>query len=176
MFIETERLVLRQWRSTDYEPFALINADFRVMEYFPKLLTLEETMVCIERIVKHINDHGFGLFACELKSTGKFLGFVGLSIPTFEAPFTPCVEIGWRLAYQYWGNGYATEAAKAVLKFGFETVRLNEILSWTVPKNMKSRKIMEKIGMKQDETAGFNHPRIALDNPLSFHILYRISK
>lgn len=176
VIIETERLILRRWREEDLEPFSLMNSDVRVMEYFPKLLSQEETKAFIERISRHMDNHRYGLFACELKETGKFIGYVGLAIPNIETEFTPCVEIGWRLAFDYWGNGYATEGAKAVLKFGFEEVGLNEILSWTVPANMRSRRIMEKIGMKQDATGSFRHPKLAEDHPLSMHVLYRILK
>lgn len=172
--IETERLILRKWKEEDLEPFSRMNTDVRVMEYYPKLLTFEETKAFIERISRHIEDHGYGLFACELKDTGEFIGYVGLSIPIIETEFTPCVEIGWRLAFHYWGKGYATEAARAVLKFGFEKTELREILSWTVPANVRSRRIMEKIGMIQDEAGGFMHPRMPEDHPLSWHVLYRM--
>lgn len=174
--IQTERLILRKWKESDLDPFSRMNADARVMEYFPKLLTLEETKAFIDRITRHIDDHGYGLFACELKETREFMGYVGLAIPNIETEFTPCVEIGWRLAFDYCGKGYATEAAIAVLKFGFEELGLNEVLSWTVPANVRSRRIMEKIGMTQDEAGSFNHPRISEDNPLSRHVLYRILK
>lgn len=176
VIIETDRLILRKWREEDLDPFSLINADARVMEYFPYRLTREEIQAFIERSNKQIDDHGYGLFACELKDAGIFLGCVGLAIPTFEADFTPCVDIGWRLAFDYWGRGYATQAAKAVLKFGFEAVGLNEILSWTVPENIRSRNVMERIGMKQDKASSFYHPRLPEGHPLSLHLLYRISK
>lgn len=130
----------------------------------------------VERFSNHIKEHGFGPFACILKETGKCIGWVGLYKPTFEAHFTPCVEIGWRLASQYWGKGYATEAAQAVLELAFTTWNLPEIVSFTVPANVRSRRVMEKLGMKHDPADDFDHPKLSTDHTLSRHVLYKLSK
>ena len=124
--IETERLILREWQEADLESFARINQDPKVVEFLPAPLSLEETCSWINRIKHHFVEHGFGLWAVTLKCSGELIGFVGLNIPAFEAHFTPCVEIGWRLASSHWGKGYATEAAKAALKIGFDEVGLDE--------------------------------------------------
>lgn len=173
--LETERLILRKWKPGDLGPFSRINADERIMEYMLNPLTEEETKAYMDRISKHIDDNGYGQFACEVKNNGEFIGYVGLSIPRFEMDFTPCVEIGWRLASEEWGKGYATEAASAVIKFGFEQISLREILSFIVPGNMRSRRVAEKIGMKFDEKDNFKHPFVPEGHPLSWHFLYRIS-
>ena len=172
--IKTERLILREWKSEDLAPFALVNQDSKVMEYFLSPLTVVETAAMIERICEHFMKHGFGLFACTLKETSEFIGFVGLSVPAFETDFTPCVEIGWRLSSRAWGSGYATEAALAVLKFGFEECKLQEILSWTVPANARSRNVMEKIGLTQG--GSFDHPKVPEGHPFKSHVLYRMTK
>jgi RimJ/RimL family protein N-acetyltransferase len=172
--IETERLLLREWTNSDLDTFSRINQDSKVLEFLPAPLSVEETAAWIDRIKKHFSLHGFGLWAAELKSTGEFVGYVGLSVPAFDAPFTPCVEIGWRLASKYWGKGYATEAAKEVLKVGFGKFSLEEILSFTVPANKRSIRVMEKIGMVRDWGGDFAHPKLAKDHPLSMHVLLRI--
>ncbi len=174
--IETERLILRIWKQDDLESFAQLNSDPNVMEYMPKCLNKAETETFHSRIQAHIQRHGFGLFACELKETNKFIGYVGLNIPSFEAHFTPCVEIGWRLSFDYWGKGYATEAARAVLSFAFENLALDEVVSFTVPNNLRSRKVMEKIGMKRDSKDDFHHPLLSKSDPLSLHVLYKLKK
>jgi RimJ/RimL family protein N-acetyltransferase len=146
------------------------------MEHMWKPLTESETADFIERAQAHFKEHGFGLFACVRKDTSELIGFVGLNIPPWEAPFTPCVEIGWRLAYDAWDQGYATEAARAVLKAGFERFGLKEIVSFTVPKNKRSIRVMERLGMVRDLKGDFHHPRVPLDHPLSLHVLYRMTK
>jgi RimJ/RimL family protein N-acetyltransferase len=172
--IETERLILREWQDRDLDVFSRINQDPKVLEFLPAPLNLEETAAWIDRIKKHFSLHGFGLWAAELKSTGKLIGYVGLSIPSFEAHFTPCVEIGWRLGSEHWGYGYATEAAKAVLKVGFDKFGLDEIVSFTVPTNERSIHVMEKIGMKRDFGGDFSHPKLPKDHLLSAHVLFKI--
>ena len=172
--IQTERLQLRGWRSADVEPFAALNADPQVMQYFPKTLSHRESESFISRVNTHFDQHGFGLWAVEVRDVAPFIGFVGLAIPRFEAHFTPCVEIGWRLAAQYWNRAYATEAARAVLKFAFDTLRLQEVVALTVPANIASRRVMEKIGMKRDPADDFDHPLLAPGHSLSRHVLYRI--
>ncbi len=174
--IETKRLLLREWLPRDLAPFTAINQDLEVMEYLFKPLTESETSAMIEKMQKHFEKYGFGLFACVVKETSELIGFVGLNTPTFTAHFTPCVEIGWRLASSAWGKGYATEAAHAVLKAAFEKYNLKEVVSFTVPMNQRSRRVMEKIGMTYNPKDDFCRPEIPLDSPLSYHVLYRITK
>jgi RimJ/RimL family protein N-acetyltransferase len=173
--IVTARLILRRWRDTDREPFHALNADPRVMEFFPATLTAAETNEGIVRIEQHFEQHGFGLYAAELIETGKFVGFIGLNIPGFQAPFMPAVEIGWRLGYSYWGRGLATEGASAVTQHAFETLGLPELVSFTAAANMRSRRVMEKIGMARDAAADFDHPSLPAGHPLRPHVLYRLS-
>lgn len=172
--ILTPRLKLREWQAEDKETFFQINSDPKVMEFMPKILSREESDNFIERIKLHFKEHDFGLFAVELITSNKFMGFVGLSIPQFQADFTPCVEIGWRLGTEYWGKGYATEGAKAVLNYGFQELKLSEIVSFTVPKNVRSRKVMERVGMRWVDE--FYHPLLPSGHPLSKHILYKITR
>ena len=176
IILETERLILREWQDADLPAFAAMNQDSKVMEFFPALLTPEESASFVERQRLHFKAHGFCSFAVELKATGEFIGFVGLLIPTFTAHFTPCVEIGWRIASQHWNQGYATEAAKAVLQAAFEKYDLKEVVSFTAEINKPSMRIMEKIGMIHDPLDDFDHPRLAKDHPLSRHVLYRFIK
>ena len=172
--IRTERLLLRRWRDSDFAPFAEMNADPRVMEYFPALLSREESDASIRRFNDHFDLHGFGLWAVEVPGQVSFIGFVGLRRIPWEAPFTPAVEVGWRLAAQYWGNGYATEAAKKVLDIGFQCLDLKEIVSFTVPANRRSRRVMERIGMLHCPEESFEHPMLPAGHPLSLHVLYRL--
>ena len=174
--VETERLVLREFLERDRAPFAALNADARVMEHFPSALTREESDELVDRIGQRWAEDGLGLWAVERRDDGAFLGFTGLAPPRFEAVFTPCVEVGWRLAAEAWGHGYATEAARAALAFGFEVRGLDEILSWTVPANLRSRAVMERIGMTHDPADDFDHPNIAVGSPLRRHVLYRLSR
>jgi RimJ/RimL family protein N-acetyltransferase len=174
--LRTERLYLRPWRPGDREPFARLNADPRVLEYFPSLMTREESDAFVDRVDAHFAEHGFGLWAVEVPGVAEFIGFVGLWHPAYEAHFTPCVEIGWRLAYDHWGRGYAPEAARASLGFGFETVGLDEIVSLTAPANLRSRRVMEKIGMTRNEADDFDHPRVADGHALKRHVLYRLKR
>src|SRR5690606_25323375 len=127
---ETDRLLLRQWRESDKEPFYALNSDPRVMEYFPALLSKVKSDSVVDRAKSLIMERGWGFWAAELKETGAFIGFVGLHVPTDDLPFSPCVEIGWRLAHEHWGKGYATEAALAALNVGFHQLLLNEIVSF----------------------------------------------
>jgi ribosomal-protein-alanine N-acetyltransferase len=173
--IQTERLRLRRWLPDDRKPFAELNADPRVMEHFPAPLTRAESNAMVQRIESHFEQHGFGLWALELPGTAAFAGFVGLMIPRFDAHFTPCVEIGWRLAFEHWGQGYAPEAARAVLRFAFEQAALLEVVSFTATGNARSRRVMEKIGMKHDPHADFDHPALPVGHALQRHVLYRIA-
>jgi ribosomal-protein-alanine N-acetyltransferase len=173
--LETDRLILRRWRESDREPFRALNADLRVMEFFPALLTATETDQAIVRVEKHFEQHGFGLYAAEVRETGAFIGYVGLSIPGFDAPFMPAVEIGWRLAFQSWGRGFATEGARAVVGHAFNTLRLPSVVSFTVPANLRSRRVMEKLGMTRDANEDFDHPNLPAGHPLRRHVLYRLN-
>ena len=172
--LRTDRLYLRRWRGTDRQPFAALNADPRVMEHFPTPLSCEESDALATRIESHFEQHGLGLWAVEITGTAPFAGFIGLSIPRLEAYFTPCVEIGWRLASEYWGCGYAIEGALAVLAFGFEQLRLAEIVSFTVPGNWRSRRVMERLGMTRNPADDFDHPTLPEGHPLRRHVLYRL--
>jgi len=133
--LTTPRLRLRRWRESDLDAFAALNSDPRVMEHFPLLLSREESDALAQRIRVHFEQHGYGAWAVEVPGAAPFIGFTGLTIPAFEAPFTPCVEVGWRLAWPFWGKGYASEAATAALRFAFEELRLAQVVSFTVPAN-----------------------------------------
>jgi RimJ/RimL family protein N-acetyltransferase len=172
IFVETPRLILRSWLPSDYEPYIAMNQDPEVMEFFPSLLTAEQSTEHIQSFIEKITGYGYGFFAAERKDNGQFIGFTGLSRPGFEAAFTPCVEIGWRLSRENWGRGFATEAAKACLKFGFEDLGLDKIYSFTSVHNKRSEHVMEKIGMKK---AGyFDHPRVPEGYFLRKHVLYNV--
>ena len=175
MTLTTERLILRQWRAADREPFAALNADPRVMEFFPACLDRAESDASADRIEAHFARHGFGLWAVELPAVAPFIGFIGLSVPRFQAHFTPCVEIGWRLAHPYWGKGYASEGGKCVLAHAFDQLQLNEIVSFTAQVNFRSRAVMERIGMRRDQSGDFDHPALPDGHRLRPHVLYRVS-
>src|SRR3954465_11830138 len=160
--VETPRLILRPWRDSDREPFARMNADPRVMEFFPACLSREESDAIIDR--------NPSLLAAGLRETGEFIGFIGLAVPTFEAHFTPCVEIGWRIAAENWGRGLATEGAREVLSHA-----RGEIVSFTTERNLRSRRVMEKLGMTHDPADDFDHPRLPEGHPQRRHVLYRFS-
>jgi RimJ/RimL family protein N-acetyltransferase len=174
--LRTERLYLRGWAPADRVPFAALNSDRRVMAHFPAVLIREQSDALAARIESGFERDGFGLWAVEAPSVAPFIGFVGLSIPDFEAHFTPCVEIGWRLAVPYWNGGYATEAARAVLRFAFETLQLREVVSFTVRGNLASRRVMKKIGMVHNEADDFDHPSRPEGDRLRRHVLYRIAR
>ena len=174
--LQTERLILRDWRDEDLEPFAALNADPAVMEWFPAVLSRAESDAAAERIRAELAERGFGLGAVEAPGVAPFLGFAGLSVPRFEAHFAPCVEIGWRLARAHWGRGYAAEAARAALAFGLERLALPEIVSFTAVGNAKSRRVMEKLGMTHDAAGDFDHPSLPPSHRLRRHVLYRIRR
>jgi RimJ/RimL family protein N-acetyltransferase len=173
--LSTQRLRLRLWRDDDLPLFAALNASPEVMEFFPKTLDRAESDAVADRIQGHFARHGFGYWAVEVPGVADFIGFVGLAVPTFEAHFTPCVEIGWRLAQKHWGQGYATEAARASLNFGFENLGLSEIVSFTATANARSRAVMERIGMTHSPADDFDHPMLPENHPLRRHVLYRLS-
>lgn len=172
--IKTKRLILRPWKKEDLEPFAKLNADPRVMECFPGLKTREESDAMVKRISNHIEQYGWGFWATSLIQTGEFIGFIGLQDVDFKADFTPAVEIGWRLAFKYWGKGYATEGALASLRYGFEKLKLEKIVSFTAVQNMRSRAVMERIGMHHNPKGDFDHPSLSEGHQLRRHVLYVI--
>ena len=172
--LTTRRLILRAWRDSDREPFAAMNADPRVMEFFTKTLSRKESDEMVERTRDHMVENGFGLWAVELAASGEFAGFISLWKPTFEAPFMPAIEIGWRLAYHAWGQGYAAEGGQAALEFGFQQLGLREIVSVTSVPNVRSRRVMEKLGMTRSAADDFLHPLIEEGHPLRPHVCYRI--
>jgi 3-dehydroquinate dehydratase/shikimate dehydrogenase len=171
--LTTKRLILRSWKESDLVSFAEINADPKAMEYFPALLSREESDACVQKYQKEIDAHGYGLWAVELKATGQFIGFIGIRKVLFEAPFTPAHELGWRLAVPFWGHGYATEGARAAMAFGFEQLGLPKVVAFTVPMNVRSRKVMERLGMHEDGL--FEHPFLPEGHRLRTHVFYTIS-
>lgn len=174
--IKTKRLILRRWKKEDLVPFAKMNADPRVMECFPSVLTREESDAFYERIREHFEKYGWGLWAVSIKSGPKFIGYIGLKHVVPSLPCAPAVEIGWRLIFEEWGKGYATEGAKAALHYGFDTIDLVEIVSLTAKTNTRSIRIMEKIGMKRDARDDFEHPLLTEGDPLRAHVLYRLMR
>jgi RimJ/RimL family protein N-acetyltransferase len=174
--IETERMVLRAWQMSDRAEFARLNSDVRVMEFMPARLSPVESDLFLDRIEQHFFKYGFGLYAVDLRQPRQFIGTVGLMVPAFKAHFTPCVEIGWRLSADCWGRGLATEAAKAVVQHAFESLKLESLVSFTVPANTRSRRVMEKIGMTRDSSDDFEHPNLSEGHPLRPHVLYRLSR
>jgi RimJ/RimL family protein N-acetyltransferase len=174
--LRTERLLLRQWRDEDREPFAALNADPRVMEMFPSTLSRAESDATVERIRRQFVDNGFGLWAVEVPGGVSFIGFVGLKYPHLPEPFVPAVEVGWRLAREHWGLGYATEAARAAITVGFRRFGMEEIVSMTVPANVRSQHVMKKLGMRRAPEDDFDHPKIAEGHPFRRHVLYRLSR
>jgi ribosomal-protein-alanine N-acetyltransferase len=172
--LRTERLLLREWRAEDREPFAALNADPRVMQYLPAMLPRAQSDALARRSEQHFATHGFGPWAVEVPGVAPFIGFVGLVVPAFEAHFTPCVEIGWRLAAEHWGQGYATEAALASADYAFSALGLHELVSFTTPGNERSQAVMRRIGMTHDEADDFDHPRLPQGHRLRRHVLYRL--
>jgi RimJ/RimL family protein N-acetyltransferase len=173
-FLKTDRLLLRRWRDSDRLPFQQMNADPRVMEFFPAGLSPAESDALVDRAHAHFNLRGFGPFAVELLENHSFMGFIGLSIPNFDAPFMPAVEVGWRLAFDCWGRGLATEGARSVIRYSFDELGLDSLVSFTVPGNLRSRRVMEKLGMSHDPRDDFDHPRLPEGHPLRRHVLYRL--
>lgn len=174
--IRTTRLVLRRWRPADRAPFAALNADPRVVEHLPAPLSRAASDALAARIDQHFAAHGCGLWALEIPGVAAFAGFVGLAVPAFAAHFTPCVEVGWRLDAACWGRGYATEAARAALADGFDRLALDEIVSFTVPANLRSRRVMTKLGMTRDPADDFDHPALPPGHALRRHVLYRLRR
>ena len=174
--IRTSRCILRPWREEDLEPYVLMNADPRVMEYFPSTLSREESNRQAHLMMKEIRENGYGFWAVEVPDVAPFIGWIGLRKVDFSAHFTPAVEIGWRIAFDYWGHGYATEGARACLQYGFETLKLNEIVSFTALANKRSQRVMQQIGMHYSPADDFDHPKLTADCKIRRHVLYRIKK
>jgi RimJ/RimL family protein N-acetyltransferase len=174
--VTTERLRLRRWLPADAEPFAALNADPRVMEFLGPPLSRAESDAFIARVETRYREHGIAWWAVEIPGVTPFAGFLGLSVPSLVAHFTPCVEVGWRLAPEHWGHGYATEGARAALRYGFETLGLREIVAQTSVPNVRSRRVMEKIGMTRDPGDDFEHPQVPEGSALRPHVLYRIRR
>jgi ribosomal-protein-alanine N-acetyltransferase len=170
--IRTARLLLRQFRESDIEPLTAMGQDPAVMKYFMSMLTREESVAMYDRMKARWEENGFGIFAVEIPGVADFAGFVGITLPRFEAHFTPCIEILWRLIPAYHNNGYCTEAARAVLDWAFHTKGITEILAWAVPQNIPSWRVMEKIGMER--IGEFDHPMVPEGHVLRKHLLYRI--
>lgn len=172
--LRTEQLLLRQWRESDRDPWAALNADPEVMRHFPSTLTREQSDDFVDRHHALIEQQGWGLWAAEVPGVAPFIGFIGLNPPGFDAEFTPCVEVGWRLASAHWGKGYAPEGARAVLAHAWDGLGLDDVVSFTVVGNANSRRVMEKIGMTFERE--FDHPSLPPGDPLRRHVLYRIAR
>lgn len=175
MRLETNRLILREWIDSDIPVFIKMGKDPRVMEFFPDLWDEEKSLGCVKFFRQHFAENNFGFFAVELKETGEFIGFVGIEKVDFESHFTPAIEIGWRLDSQHFGKGYATEAAKEVLRFAFDDLQLKEIVAFTALQNLPSQNVMKKIGMIRDLAGDFLHPKLHKDHKFARHVLFRIS-
>jgi RimJ/RimL family protein N-acetyltransferase len=169
----TPRLKLRLWNASDRAPFAQLSTDPKVMEFLPSPLTRAQSDEFADYIERHFQERGYGLWAVEEIGGAPFIGFVGLNYTRFPAPFTPCTEVGWRLAAEFWGRGYATEAGRAAIQFGFESLRLPEIVSFTTVTHLKSRAVMERLDMHRDPKDDFAHPSLPEGHPLRNHVLYR---
>ncbi len=172
--LSSGRVCLRRWRDEDREAFAVMNSDARVMEFFRSRLSRVESDAMVDRIQKHFSEHDFGLWAIEVPGVAPFIGFAGLAWARFSAPFTPSVEVGWRLAFEHWGHGYATEAARLALGYGFGTLALSDVVSFTSATNHRSRAVMERLGMRRDPAEDFDYPSFPEGHPLRRHVLYRL--
>lgn len=173
--LETDRLQLRQWKDPDVTALAQMCADPEVMRYFPNVLSTSESNALAQKIRSKMEQKGWGWWAVSLKDDDRFMGFLGLNSPQYELPFTPCIEIGWRLAQPFWGKGYATEAGREVLAFAFHTLKLEEVVSFTAVLNHRSQRVMQRIGMN-NTNQNFNHPLVPIGHPLEEHVLYSIKR
>jgi RimJ/RimL family protein N-acetyltransferase len=174
--LHTPRLLMRRWRAEDRAPFAALNADPVVMEQFPSPLTAAESDALVDRIEAGLDERGWGLWAVEVQDSHAFIGFVGLNPATFDAPFTPAVEVGWRLAREQWGQGFATEGARAAVEFAFVDLELDEIVSFTTHGNTRSRRVMERLGMRRNPADDFDNPNVPAGSPHRPHVLYRLDR
>jgi len=172
--ITTERLILRPWKNEDFAPYAEMNADPRVREFFPSILTREQSDAEVRHFQSTYERDGFCMFAAELIATGQFAGFIGLQTMNFVVPLLaqPAVEIAWRLSRVHWGKGLATEGARGAIRYAFVTLRLRELVAITVPTNLRSRRVMDKIGMKHLPELDFDHPRVPVGHAFRAHVLY----
>lgn len=176
MTIMTKRLVLRPWQEDDLEPFAQMNADSQVREFFPATSTFEESVKENEAIISHFKIHGYGWWAVSEVNKTNFMGFIGLRHIDFPAAFTPAVEVAWRLFPTYWGKGYATEGAKASLRYGFEILKLSDIIAVTSVLNIRSQAVMKRIGMQHETGFDFDNPKLPEGHVLRRHLFYRVKK
>src|SRR5260221_61323 len=172
--LSSGRICLRRWRYEDREAFAAMNADARVMEFSRSRLSRVESDAMVDRIQEHFSKHNFGLWAIEVPDVAPFIGFAGIAVARFGAHFTPCMEVGWRLAFEHWGHGYATEAARLALGYGFGTLAFSEIVSFTSATNQRSRAVMERLGMRRDPAEDFDYPALPEGHLLRRHVLYRL--
>jgi RimJ/RimL family protein N-acetyltransferase len=172
--IRTERLILRPWRKNDLDSFAKINADPKVMEFYPSVMTREESDDLAMKFQKEFKERGYGFWAVEVPGVADFIGYVGLNYWNLEMPFAPCIDIGWRLDSSFWGHGYATEGAEASLHYGFKILGLSEIVAMATIENARSKRVMERLGMKSDPAENFEHPKVPKGDPLSWRVLYRL--
>jgi RimJ/RimL family protein N-acetyltransferase len=172
--LSSGRICLRRWRDEDRDAFAAMNSDARVMEFFSNRLSRAQSDAMVDYIEAHFDERNFGFWAIEVPDVAPFIGFAGLAVPRFSAHFTPCVEVGWRLAFEYWGHGYATEAARLALRYGFGPLALQEVVSFTSATNRRSRAVMERLGMRRDPADDFDYPRLPEGHPLRPHVLYRL--
>ena len=173
--LRTQRLLLRPWRAEDREPFAAMNADPTVMEYFPATLSRDKSDALAERIDSDIQRLGYGFWAAEIPGEAAFIGFVGIVAANSDMPFAPAIEIGWRLAKEHWGRGVASEGARAAADFGFEELGLEQIVALTAAGNARSRRVMDRLGMRRDPAEDFLYPTLAVDDPIAPHVLYRVT-
>lgn len=174
--LKTQRCILRPWKGTDLLHFSQINADPKVMEFYPATLSRSESDALAEKIQRESELRGYGFWAIEVPGVADFIGYVGLNYWNLEASFAPCVDVGWRLGSAYWGYGYATEGARAALKYGFETLELAEIVAMATVENLRSHKVMQRLGMIHNPQEDFHHPKLSKDDPLSLRVLYRLSR
>lgn len=174
--LSSERLILRPWRDDDLDALAALCADPEVMAHFPSVLDRAGSATLLGKLMAHQAEHGFGFWCLERRADGAVIGFAGLARVGFAAPFAPAVEIGWRLARSYWGQGYALEAAQRSLQFAFEDLQLNEVVSFTVPANRNSWGLMQRLGMRRDPVGDFEHPGLPQGHPLRSHLLYRLDR
>jgi RimJ/RimL family protein N-acetyltransferase len=172
--LSSGRICLRRWRDEDREAFAAMNSDARVMEFFPTRLSRVESDAMVDRIEEHFSERNFGLWAIEVPDVAPFIGFARLAVARFNARFTLCVGVGWRLSFEHWGHGYATEAARLALGYGFGTLALSEVVSFTSATNHRSRAVMERLGMRREPAEDFDHPALPESHPLRRHVLYRL--
>jgi RimJ/RimL family protein N-acetyltransferase len=173
--LRTKRLILRPWQETDLEAFAEFNADPKVMEFYENTLTREESDAVAQKFERESNERGYGFWAIEVPRVAGFVGYAGLNYWNLEMKFAPCIDVGWRLGSSHWGHGYATEASNEALRFGFEMLGFSEIVSMATIENIRSRRVMERLGMRHDPAENFEHPKVPKDHPLSWRVLYRLS-